>query len=174
MSNTGFRVMSLIMGIQDSLSSRIDERVKTFGIKEGMTVVDYGCGPGRYTVRYSRLVGDKGKVYAVDIHELAIEAVRSKMVRYNLRNVEPVLAWGCRSGLPDNVADVVTAIDMFRAVTEPATFLGELRRITKEAGTLIIDDGHLPRATTKAKLSSSDRWEIVEETPDHLRCRPRP
>ena len=88
-----------------------------------MTVVDYGCGPGRYAMRFSKLVGDNGKVYAIDIHELAIEAVKKKMKKYNLRNVEPVLAKGYHSGIPDHVADRVAAIDMLLIVPDPLTFL---------------------------------------------------
>ncbi len=172
MSNVSFQVMNLFMNAQDFLSSRIDKRVQTFGIIEGMTVVDYGCGPGRYTLRFSKLVGDKGKVYAVDIHELAIKAVKRKMQKCNLRNVEPVLAAGYHSGLADQIADIVTAIDMFHNVPDPVLFLEELRRITKKDGFLIIDDGHKPRKTTKSKILSSNSWEIVEETSDHLKCKP--
>jgi hypothetical protein len=62
--DVGFRLMSLIMDVLNFVRPSIyDERVRSFGIKEGMTVVDYGCGPGRYTMRFSKLVGDKGKVY---------------------------------------------------------------------------------------------------------------
>ena len=165
-------MMSLMMELQDFLSARIDKRVKTFGITDGMTVVDYGCGPGRYTIRFSRLVGDKGRVYAVDIHELAVKAVNRKMQKYNLRNVEPVLATGYHSGLPDHVADRVTAIDMFPGVPDPVTFLEELHRITKKDGLLVIDDGHQSRKTTIERISLSDRWEVAEETSDHLKCRP--
>ena len=160
------------MSVEDFLHPRIESRVTTFGITSGMTVVDYGCGPGRYTIRFSKLVGDSGKVYAVDIHELGITAVQRKIEKHNLRNIEPVLATGYHSGLPDHVADRVTAIDMFFLVPEPATFLQEIHRITKKNGLLIIDDGHQSRNTTKEKIFSSDRWEIMEETPDHLKCRP--
>jgi ubiquinone/menaquinone biosynthesis C-methylase UbiE len=72
----------------------IDRRVNKFGIREGMTLVDYSCGPGRYTTRFAKLVGEKGKVYAIDIHEIALEIVREKMVKLGLDNVEPILAKG--------------------------------------------------------------------------------
>jgi len=72
----------------------IDRRVNKFGIREGMTLVDYNCGPGRYTTRFAKLVGEKGKVYAIDIHEIALEIVREKMVKLGLDNVEPILAKG--------------------------------------------------------------------------------
>lgn len=172
MSNLSFRVMTLFMSTEDLLFPRIDKRVKTFGITQGMTVVDYGCGLGRYTTRFAKLVGEKGKVYAVDIHELAIETVKKKIQKQHLTNVEPVLAKGYNSGLPDDVADLVTALDMFFAIPDPITFLEGLHRITKPDGVLIIDDGHQPRETTKEKILTSKCWQIIEETPDHLKCKP--
>jgi ubiquinone/menaquinone biosynthesis C-methylase UbiE len=172
MSNASFKLMNLIMDAQDFLNPHIDTRVKTFGIAEGMIVVDYGCGPGRYTLRLSKLVGDKGKAYAVDLHELAIEAVKQKTKKFNLRSVEPVLARGYNSGLPSHVAAIVTAIDMFHSIPEPTSFLKEVHRIAKKEGFLIIDNGHQSRKTAKEKILSSKLWEIVDETADHLTCRP--
>jgi ubiquinone/menaquinone biosynthesis C-methylase UbiE len=136
-----------------------------------MTVVDYGCGPGRYTTRFAQLVGEEGRVYAVDIHELAVEAVKRKITELGLRNVEPVLAGGYDSRLPDQVADIVCALDIFFGIQEPTPFLGELRRITKPDGLLIIDDGHQPRRETLRKLLDSGHWVVVEESKDHLKCR---
>lgn len=137
-----------------------------------MTVVDYGCGPGRYTTRFARLVGPTGRVYAVDIQPLAIAAVEKKMVKLGLANVLPLLARGYRCGVPDHVADVVCAIDMFFSVRDPTAFLGELKRIAKLDGVLVIDDGHQPRAVTKRSILDSGHWSSVEETRDHLECRP--
>ena len=172
MSNLGFRLMSLTFDLVDRVHPYIDRRVTTFGIREGMTVVDYGCGPGRYTTRFARLVGGQGKVYAVDIHELAIEAVKAKSAKLGLQNVVPVLAHGYDSTLPDHVADVVCALDMFFGIKQPSGFLAELRRITRPDGVLVIDDGHQPREATKDKILASGMWTIAEETKDHLKCKP--
>lgn len=172
MSDTDYRLMVFTMNVIDFFFSHIDKRVTRFGIHPGMTVVDYGCGPGRYTIFYSRLAGRQGKVYAVDIHEMAIDLVREKMEKYGLDNVEPVMAKGYSSGLPDGVADVVTAIDMFFAVRNQKAFLAELKRIAKPTGMLVIDDGHQPRSATKEQIAEAGSWIIVEETKDHLTCKP--
>jgi ubiquinone/menaquinone biosynthesis C-methylase UbiE len=172
MSDLTFRMMTLLFKVVDSLYPYIDKRVRRFGIQDGMTVVDYGCGPGRYTTRFARLVGERGKVYAVDIHELAIEAVEKKMAKQGLVNVEPVLARGYDSGVPDDVADVVCAIDMFFAVREPTVFLGELKRIARPEGVLVIDHEHQTREKLKRKILDSGHWVIEEESRDHLKCRP--
>ncbi len=53
-------------------------RLKDIPLKERMAVVDYGCGPGRYTLPIARVVGPKGKAFAVDIQPLAISTVKRK------------------------------------------------------------------------------------------------
>lgn len=167
-----FKFMNLCFHLIDFIYPYIDKRVEKFGLKPGMTVVDYGCGPGRYTTRFAQLVGRHGKVFAVDIHELAVEAVKKKIDKYGLTNIEAVLASGYDSTLPDTIADVVCALDMFFMVKKPVEFLAELKRITKNSGCLVIDDGHQRRSVTKASILQSGHWDIVEETRDHLKCKP--
>jgi ubiquinone/menaquinone biosynthesis C-methylase UbiE len=117
-------------------------------------------------------ISASGKVYAVDIHELAIEAVERKIAEDGLGNVKPVLASGYDSGLPDHWADVVCAIDMFFGIKNPGDFLSELERIAKPDGMLVIDDGHQSREETRKKILESGNWAIWEETKDHLKCKP--
>ena len=173
MSNASFRMMLLLFDIIDFFYPHVARRAKRFGITEGMTVVDYGCGPGRYTVNFAALAGERGKVYALDIHDLAIETVRKRIARRKLRNVHPILIEGYNSTLPDETADVVCAIDMFFIINNPAAFLAEIKRIVKRNGILVIDDGHQPRSVTKQKIFDSGLWDIFEETSDHLKCRVR-
>jgi len=170
MSDLSFKLMNVAFVIVDAIYPTVDRRIPGFGIRQGMTVVDYGCGPGRYTMRFARVVGETGKVYAVDVHELAIQSVRQKIIKYKLANVEPVLAEGYYSGVPTGVADIVCAIDMFFSVHDPNAFLKELSRITKTTGFLVIDDGHQSRRTTKEKIKASGYWRIQQETSDHLKC----
>jgi ubiquinone/menaquinone biosynthesis C-methylase UbiE len=173
MSDRSFKAMTFVFRVIDFIYPYIDKRVKKFGIKPGMTVADYGCGPGRYTTRFAEIVGAQGKVFAIDIHELAVEAVKKQTDAYGLKNVTAVLANGYESTLPDEIADVVCAIDMFHVIKDPTEFLAELKRITKKDGSLIVDDGHQSRRATKSSVLESGHWDIFEETRDHLKCKPR-
>ncbi len=166
-----FRMMAATMQIRDLLKPprRI---LDTMGIEEGMCVVDYGCGPGSYIGRASELAGERGRVFAVDIHELAIASVTKRIEKEGLGNVTPVLAEGYHSALESGVADLVYALDMFHMVDDSCTFLEELRRIAKPDATLIIDDGHQLRETTRSLIRNSGAWVIEEERADYLRCRP--
>ena len=166
-----FRMMSFMIELKYKFLP-LDARIDTFDIKKGFTVIDYGCGPGGYLKRVSHLTGEKGKLYAVDIHELAIKSVKKKKEKYDLKNVEPVLAEGYSCDINDHTADMIYAVDMFHMIREPSSFLKELHRLLKKDGVLIIDDGHQSRDDTKMKINKSKIWNIAKESKDHLECTP--
>ena len=58
MSDVSFKMMTLIFKLVDLMFPYINRRLKKFGIKEGMTVIDYGCGSGRYSTKLARLVAN--------------------------------------------------------------------------------------------------------------------
>ena len=171
MPNVAFQIMSFFFTIRDAFSP-VDKRVDAFGIKEGFTVIDYGCGPGSYLKRASELAGENGRVYAADIHELAIESVRKKIEKHNLKNVVPILVDGYSCDIKDHTADVIYALDMFHMIKDTTPFLEELHRLLKKDGFLIIEDGHQSRNETKSKINDSKVWNIAEEFKKHLKYTP--
>jgi ubiquinone/menaquinone biosynthesis C-methylase UbiE len=171
MSDKDFKLMNYFFKIIDFLFPYVNKRAKTFGIKEGMTIIDYGCGPGRYTIPFAKLVGEKGKVVAVDIKDLALREVEKKIKKYGINNIDIKLAKGNESGIESGIADMVFAIDMFFKIKDHKSFLQELSRISKENAVLVIDDGHQSRKTTKEKIGNAGAWTIIEEKKDHLKCK---
>ncbi len=171
MPGVGFRMMTWTFYLMD-LFRKPDKILNKFGIEKGFTVIDYGCGPGRYIKKASGLVDEKGKVYTVDIHELAVEAVRKSAKKENLTNVVPVLANGYSCDIESDSADLIYALDMFHQIRQPEPFLLELRRIVRPDGVLIIDNGHQSREKAKTKIEGSGAWQIAEENKRFLKCRP--
>lgn len=171
MPGWSFRIMAALFRISDLFKSP-DDRLDPFGIRQGQTVVDYGCGTGRHLKAASEKVGEAGTVYAVDIHELAVASAGRMAKRFGLKNVKPVLTDGKTTGIPDAVADVVYALDMFHMVGDPAGFLRELHRITKPGGILYLEDGHQQRALAKQKVMNSGCWDIAEEMKEYMKCKP--
>lgn len=170
--NIAFRMMSASIRAHEFLTGR-SRRIEKFGLMPGYTVIDYGCGPGRYVKRAVQLVGETGRVYAFDIHPLFEKRIERIIGKNDLSNVVPLLARGGVSPLPNDVADLIYALDMFHMVAEPKPFLQEIHRLLKPDGILIIDDGHQPREKTLRKLGDSGLWNVVEENEDYLRCKPR-
>ena len=171
MPDLAFRIMALMFKIRDIFIQK-DKLLDEFGIRHGQIVVDYGCGPGSYIRKASELVGTGGKVYAIDIHELAIEYVKKRISKENLHNVTALVASKGRCPLNDDSIDLIYALDMFHMVANPIMFLKELNRISKPEGILFIDNGHQKRDKARTKINSSETWEIAEERRRYMKCRP--
>lgn len=170
LKNLGFRMMVWTYKIRD-LFSPAGEILEEFNINKGDTVVDYGCGPGRYLKKASNLVGENGKVYAVDIHDLAIEYSKAEINQNNLQNVLPVLVQNNDISIDDNIADVIYALDMFHHISKPKIFFQKLSKIIKKDGILFIEDGHQSREDSINKIEQSSLWKIDEQKQNYLICK---
>ena len=141
MANFDFKFMSLGYKFRDFFLPRMNI-LKEVGIKPGFHVVDYGCGPGGYVIPLAELVGESGKIYALDIQPLAIQKVRSVARKRQLTNVETIHS-DCKTGLPNNSVDVVLLYDTFHALGDPNGVLEELHRVLKPDGILSFSDHHM-------------------------------
>ena len=141
MSNFGFRMMSFAFKIRNFFKPR-HKVLAEVGIKTGDNVLDYGCGPGSYVKAASELVGSEGKVYALDIHPLAIKKVQSIASKYGIGNIEIIESDG-KTDLPAGSVDVVLLYDTFHGLTNPDKVLLELYRVLKAGGILSFSDHHL-------------------------------
>lgn len=141
MSGLDFKVMSFLFKVRDFFMPRKDT-LKEVGLQNGFTVLDYGCGPGSHILPLEHLIGKSGKIYALDIHLLAVESVKSLVAREGLTNVETILS-DCQTGLPDGSIDVVLFYDILHALNEPHKVLAELHRVLKPVGILSVADHHM-------------------------------
>ena len=171
MPNIAFRLMSFIFAIRDILLP-VGKRLDRFGIDQGFIVVDFGCGPGSYVEKASKLVGDGGKVYGVDVHPLAIKSIKERARRKALENVIPVLSSGYPVDIDNHSADVIYALDMFHHIKDANGFLQELHRLLKPSGKLFIESGHQPLEDAKQKIVKSNFWVIVQEEQNMFECMP--
>ena len=154
MSDASFKLMTWTFRLVD-LFARPRRHLAKVQVREGMTVVDYGCGPGRYTIPLAELVGPGGKVFAVDIQPLAIRTVKEKAARKSLTNIEAVLANSYTTAIPASSADIVLLFDTVHMIKDHDALFHEIHRLLKPDGFLFMDPGHMrmPRAR-----------EIVEST----------
>jgi ubiquinone/menaquinone biosynthesis C-methylase UbiE len=162
-NNREFKIMQGIMNFADKIHPHTSVIADSFGIQKGMTIVDYGCGPGRYTVEFAWLTGPDGRVIAVDLIEIALQETEKLLKENNIDFVELKLAQGYDSGVDPETADIVCAVDMFHHV-DSAPFLNEVFRISKPNGLLIISGGHQNRNSIKKAVFKSGLWELTEET----------
>lgn len=155
-----FDMMSFTFRIRDLLKKPHDV-LATVGLKPGMTVVDYGCGPGNYTMVAAKLVGATGKVYGVDIHPQAVKSVQRKA--RGMQHIEAKLANGYDSGVPAHCADYVLLMDMLHMVPDQDALLAEVHRILKPDGVLFVQVHHMSMTEAQDVLCRSECFEIGKQ-----------
>ncbi|MGD9074653.1 MAG: class I SAM-dependent methyltransferase [Desulfobacteraceae bacterium] len=151
MSHFHFKLTTFIYRFRDLLLPR-KKVLKEVGIRPGFHVLDFGCGPGAYIMETAQLVGQSGKIYALDIHPLAIKKVREITSKRNLGNVESILS-NCKTDLPDNSVDVVLLYDVFHNLSEPDAVLSQLHRVLKSDGILSFSDHHMKEDEIISKIT---------------------
>ena len=160
-SDTSYKIYIWYCKFVD-LIRKPQRRLEKFPLKEGMAVVDYGCGPGRYTLPIARLVGPKGKVFAVDIQPLAISTIRKKAARESLTNIEAILVDSYNTGIQTSSIDLVLLVDTFHSIGDCDALFREIRRILKQDGVLFMDPGHMEMSRAREIVGGSSLFTITE------------
>ena len=63
-------------------------------IKEGMTIMDYGCAMGYFSIPLAQMTGTGGKVYCVDIQNKMLDKLQKRAVKYGVSSIIRTLQGG--------------------------------------------------------------------------------
>ncbi|WP_070964035.1 class I SAM-dependent methyltransferase [Vibrio sonorensis] len=107
-------------------------------IKEGMKVMDFGCGSGFATEDLLKLVGPTGKVSAVDCQREMLEITKRKVSAPNLNFIQYHAGKGVVSQEELGSYDLVIAFYVMHEVEELGKALADLRAALKPGGQLIM------------------------------------
>ncbi len=128
------------------------------GIKPGMKVLDLGCGGGALTTEAARMVGEHGKVYALDIQPAMLKQLERKLARpenQDIKNVELKLASAYDLPFEDESLDAVFMVAVLQEIPDRNRTLREIKRVLKPVGILaiteILPDPDYPLRSTTIK-----------------------
>ena len=126
------------------------ENIARLGLTEGMEIADVGCGPGYYSFRFADIVGDTGRVYAIETNPRHLEYLNDYVRENGISNVEVTKSSFEGIGLAEDIrVDMVYICSLYHNVyaaftdVERDSFIGSIRRALREGGRLVIVDNDL-------------------------------
>ena len=141
--------------------------IERSGIKKGMRVLDLGCGSGAFTPFVARAIGEKGKVYALDIQEDMLKQLENKLSRPENKNIKNIkLIEGNAYELPfDNGSlDLVYMVTVLQEIPDRNRALHEVKRVLKPGGILsvteLFPDPDYPWKSTTIKLGEGNGFVV--------------
>jgi len=111
------------------------------GLKPGDKVLDFGAGPGAFSLAAAKLVGVSGHVYSLDIVPAAARKMTKLTQKEGITNIIAITS-DCATGLPDTSIDIVLLFDILHMLSEPDAVLAELHRVLKPGGKLAVNCHH--------------------------------
>lgn len=111
-------------------------------LKEGYSFLDLGCGSGDYALKASEIVGESGRVYALDRNKEVLDGLKERIRSKNIENVKVLVAdISKKLPLDDNSVDaclIATVLHMINLKNQNP--FSEIKRILKPEGILVTVD----------------------------------
>lgn len=116
------------------------EIIAALKLKPGMQVADVGAGTGLFTQIFSPLVGEEGKVYAVDISDKFVSHITQAAKEQKLTNIEGVVCKPDSVELPPASVDLVFICDTYHHFEYPYKTMRSVHRALKPGGQVVLID----------------------------------
>jgi ubiquinone/menaquinone biosynthesis C-methylase UbiE len=107
-------------------------------LRRGSVVLDVGCGTGASALRAAHVVGTRGRVVGIDLSEGLLCQARAKARAQELHNVEFRAANMTELSYPESEFDAIIAVFSIFFVPDMARQVGELWRLVRPGGSLMI------------------------------------
>ena len=118
------------------------EVVHALGLKPGEIIADIGAGSGYFTFHLARHIGEKGKVYAVDVSADMILHVNRRIRELKTNNVVTVLADPDDPLLPEQSVNRFFICDVWHHIGNQTKYLSLMKKMLKPGGEVVIIDFH--------------------------------
>jgi ubiquinone/menaquinone biosynthesis C-methylase UbiE len=143
------------VALANSLDSKIrkwlqsPQQVLSPFVREGMTVLDIGCGPGFFSVEMARMVGSTGRVVAADLQDGMLQKLHAKIRGTELEErIHLVKCERDRINVSEKI-DFGLAFWMVHEVPDKEGFFKELKATLNEKAQILMVEPKMFHVTRK-------------------------
>ena len=141
---------------------------KALTLKPGDVVADVGAGSGYHTFRLARIVGDQGKVFAVDIQQEMLDLIEKKSKRTKRKNVVPILGAEMDPKLPLESCDLILLVDVYHEFSHPYEMTVAMVKALKPGGRIAFVEFRLEDESVPIKLvHKMSQKQVIKEMSVH-------
>lgn len=139
-----------------------EDFLKTIGLKKGQVVLDFGCGEGHYSIPAAKVVGEKGRIYALDKDKKAINRLTKLIKKNKIKNIE-IIKRESNTLLENGSVDFVLCYDVIHYLKDRSIVYDELHRVLRAKGTLSLYPKHHKNDLPLMELARMTLEEIIRE-----------
>jgi predicted methyltransferase len=122
---------------------RPDQVIRFLAIREGEQVADIGAGMGYFSDTFSDIVGESGKVYAVETDPELIDYLEKRNAAHVFHNTVVVRAGETDLELPAGSLDLALTVNTWHRFGDRRPLREALRQALKPGGRFVVLDWHL-------------------------------
>ena len=127
-------------------------------LREGLTVLDVGCGPGTITLDLAEAVGPRGAVTGVEHVEVPLEHARRNASARGDERTQFELADVRELPYADASFDVVHAHQVLQHLSDPVGALREMARVARPGGLVAVRDVDYASMVWHPASEGMTRW----------------
>lgn len=111
-----------------------EKLISKFAVSPSDVVVDFGCGPGYFTIPIAKI---SRRTIGVDVSSVMLDKARTRSIKEGVQ-IELMQSDGTRIDLPDSNVDLIILVHVFHEIENQRKVLTEFLRILKPEGRVVI------------------------------------
>ena len=138
MNNDTFKKAKMFNNKASRKKSKANKVIDIIKIMKGNKIADIGSGGGYFTIRFAKLVGDEGHIYAIDTNSEFLKYIKLQADKNDLKNITTIQADDDKPKLPKEKLDYIFLRNVYHHIPNRLKYLQILGEGLRKDGKIII------------------------------------